>query len=831
MIVQDGQFVFDIAVGKYKDFLNFDDLVEFTLFEEAGCVLPSFDLIFKFNLSGLRNYLVENNQIQITFGKSANSKTTLPFRIYQKNIVKYGQSYWLATVHGFYDAIPFIKQTATSSYQGTATEVLQTVTSPYFKFQTNVQADNSYQFWLQCKKTSRDFATDVWLHSNIPNSFAGVAITKDGTFVFNDMIKAMSSPSKWTFSYNRYSTDPSNVLISGSSELLNDTGVVNSLTQNKTNIIYNMDDGSIDTFLLERNPLLASTSNLDASDITVKNSINYKQNSNVHDNYWQSYCYNLGQLTFFSGVRAIISYNYRWIDNMQVLDIAHLLDQSPSNASQSEGLYSGKYIISKIVRTINNARNLQTHVVLSREALNEVRDVVKDEQKQQIKAQQIQEATQTMNSEDYTLGATKLLNATNTITQLVSNKGFSLTLPTFKILADELNSVFSGFFGINEGAVWMKIDYLLTAPTTANFASTTLNFVLGNTNNNLNSIVSLFSGGGLTSASMTTSLLTNILGLMGIPTTYGTVSITNLTNITSSVNTNLSSILLLLGINTSSPVLLTSSIVNNILNLMGIPTTPLVTAGTSLITTLLSLAFTSMITTGQTVSLSPTSSIINQINSPVATFTNLIDSNGNLNIPNVGSTPTDATSFTANVFSWYTAGIITPNSTNTGITTTNGTGSGDYNLDSLLNQTITYLVSGGGIVNQITTTDIFKCYWGSLTQNVLNAGDINLLYSKNNDRVYLNKNIKCNSSYIYILYPYDIAISDFDSIPDLDDVDDLDAIGGLGALVFSINGNIYNNFNMTTQNINVGGTLTKYVVFRTNDRFSSSVNLIVEGVD
>lgn len=476
-----GQYVFDIEVGKYKNFLNWDDLIEFTVFEEAGCVLPYFDLIFKFQIADIRNYLVENNPLKITLGSNRMDMKTIPLRIYQKTISKHGQGYWTAKIHGFYDAVPFLNETGTSSIKGTSLVAMKSVISKYFTFETNISSTDDYQTWLRCKKTARDFATDIWLHSHLANSFTGVAITKDGKFIFNDMVKSMNGSSKWTFTYQP-SGKSNEVLISGQPDVLNDTGLVNIFTQSKKNIIYNMDDGSKKEYVFERKPILATTTNLEQTDIAVKDSSNYWQNSNVHNNYWTSYSNNLGMLTFFSGARVVVSYIGHLVDQMEVLDIANILDMNPQNKHETEGLYSGKYIISKIVRTIGHDRNLQTHVILSREALNDVRDVEKD-------SKRVMDNNIVTNT-DYTKATVKLRAIQSLMKSGFSLNNFNLVLPNIRILSPDLNSLYNTYestyenmfntystfknsykevgsyfnnpsIGFNQEGIWLSMDYIL----------------------------------------------------------------------------------------------------------------------------------------------------------------------------------------------------------------------------------------------------------------------------------------------------------------------------------------------------------------------------------
>jgi hypothetical protein len=590
---------------------------------------------------------------------------TLPFRIYQKSISKYGDSYWMAEVHGFYDAIPFLQQTTTASYKGTATEVIKNATSSYFSFETNVAIDNSSQTWLCCKQTTRDFVTDVWLHSNIPNSFPGVTITKEGKFLYKDMIKTMSEDPAWIFTY--IPTGKSNeVIISGSPEILNDTGLVNTITQSKQNVIYNMDSGGSTSYSLTRTPKLAVTSNLEEGSTNKKDGINYKQNSNVHDAYWQSYINNLGQLTFFSGVRAVISYNSILIDNMRVLDVAQLLDKKLMNSKETEGLYSGKYIISKIVRTIGTNKNLQTHVVLSRESLNQIRDFVKD--------QAIQSPTTTPSTERTTANL-KITETLQLITQLLNSKNFTLNMPTVSLISKALNNILGGLFGINNLGIWLNMAYVLSSNSQ------------------------------------------------------------------------------------------------------------------SLINTLLSLGFTNAVSNNQAVNLSTTSAIIQSLNS--GTFNQYI-SNGIITIPNVGSTPIDPASYTANMFAWYVSGTINTSSINTG----------DPNLDTLVTQTATY-IQNDSLIPQVQGTT-FRRFWGSLNSDTFNESDLKYLYNNESDYRFLSKIIPCKSNYIYILYPTYMREG-----------------------IIEINGNVYTNYELTTKLIVYSGKTLSYYCYRTKDKFSNNVKVEV----
>lgn len=799
MIEISGKYVFDLEVGKYKDFIDYEDLIEFTIVEEAGNCLPVFDLKFKFKIPELRNYLTENNLLLVRFGSSKDDLKEIPLRIFQKNIQRYGQAQWIIVISGFYDAVPYLQETGSEVIKSgnsgiSATEALRIVTSRYFNFKTNVESDLSVQKWLRCRKTARDFVTDIWLHSNIPNSFPGVTITKNGDFIFKDMIKSISEESKWIFSYDDIRSKNNVVVMSGNPESFNDTGLINTIIQNKRNLIFNMDSGDTAENIFIREPALSTTSKLEGVSVNAKDSINYYTNSNVHPNYWQSYTDNLNNLSFFSSVRTVISYLNYIIDDMNVLDIVEFLDLNPENPNETEGHYSGKYIISKLVRTIGENNNLATHVVLSRESSNEIRDYEDESSYQQILLE---------NDEEYTLALNKLEDTKDTVKKSLKDKNLNLNIPNIKILSEELKGVFKNLIGFDLSGVWIKYDYLLSlakSEGTSTLKTQILNDLktkildsisilipssnifefIGISKDKLVRDLSDFKNIKLTINSIVNALRFNISN-MSISEILDTVETTSNTNfIFSLFGMNKNSLLDI--INNPSidyKVYLTELLDKYINNLFS----------NSLPVNMLKILFSYWLDKGETKSLDDNDSIIQQLNS--GDYANYFQ-NGNLRIPNLGITKSSSEDFTASIFSWYISGLIDEDSINTGNT----------GLDNLMSQTIIYLKSEG-IINPLVGNS-FRRFWGTSKKDVINDDEIKHLYSHISNVRYFGQSIKCNNEYVYVMYPNYMLE---------------------GKLM--IDGKNYTNFEIFNKNIEIDGEYTNYIVYRTLDKFSERIRIEV----
>ena len=461
MIEIQGQYIFDMQVGNYKDFIESRDLVEFTLIEEAGNTLPSFDLKFRFSIPELRSYLIENNVIRITIGSSDEDKVSIPLRIFKKDLQNYGQNRFYIEISGFYDALGYMKGSHTESVTSDSnTEVsgfgaIKQVVSRFFTFETNIDGEDSgLQKWLCCRKSYREFITDIWYRMGLSNkAIPLVAITKNGAFrLFNSDTQVKSKP-KYRLS-NRPAINSNDIRINGTPEITNDAGAVNSMVQNRINRVYDMIKGGYQEVKFTQSPIIAMTSDLDSFNVERKDGYDFLSNDNVFSGYWNNYLHNISSFINLSTARLTVSFIGKYIEDLHVLDMVEYLEGTDSNINITEGLYSGKYLISKVVRTIGENKNFQTHLVLTRESFNELIDYTREVNSVSLEVQE---------NNDYTQAISKINDVMNQIKDLLSLKGLKLNLPNIRILAQELESLTSTLFGFDDNGIWIKLEHVLSS--------------------------------------------------------------------------------------------------------------------------------------------------------------------------------------------------------------------------------------------------------------------------------------------------------------------------------------------------------------------------------
>ena len=470
MITVEGQYIFDIEVGKYKDFLESRDLVEFTLIEEAGNSLPSFDLKFRFSIPELRNYLIENNIVKITIGSSDTNKVTIPLRIFKKDLQNMGQNKFYVDISGYYDALGYMKGSHTTSVKssaGEATHGLDAITqigSKFFNVETNIKPENivteDNMRWLCARQSYRDFVTNIWYRTGLTDGTSDakqtiplMAITKNGVMRILNSSDQIKTKPKYRLS-NRPPSAPNDIQINGKPEVTNDAGLTNSLVQNRVNRVQDMVNGGYREVKFTQTPVIAMTSDLDSFKTERKDGFDYLINNNVFTKYWDNYLHNISSLVHLSTARITVSFIGQYIEDMHVLDMVEYLEGKENNLNETEGLYSGRYLISKVVRTISEDKNFQTHLVLTRESFNDIVDIAREI------------ATVALGVEEnnsYTEAINKLNNIKSLIKSLLDLKSLKLNLPSIKLLAQELEETTTALFGYDASGIWIKTEHVLNS--------------------------------------------------------------------------------------------------------------------------------------------------------------------------------------------------------------------------------------------------------------------------------------------------------------------------------------------------------------------------------
>lgn len=371
MIKLSGQYVLVFSVAGFDDFLTELDLQYLKIVEEAGNILPTFEIVFTLEDKNILKYLNEGNPFQVSFGEDGSNLTTSSFRIMNKNLNKYGQGKYVVRLTGVYNAFPYYtdcKIQITDKISGI--EAILAVASQHFSsVDSNIKNSQDSQFWIQHNTPDRVFVNEAWMHSYLANSFPAIGITSPGAFILRDVRKLSVGDYSWKF-VSQYDdiTDPKEILIDPAYSVESATGLVNAwIGYGKEKNLWNVDKSIASIDKPSLTPMLSSSFALDRMTVAGKRAAEFNLiNENVDSHYWSAYQNNLAYLSVFGCTGLLISFTKRFA-NVKVLDLVSLRDPDIDLAQSGEA-YSGSYLVSKVVRLVENKVPV-TMVQLNRESL------------------------------------------------------------------------------------------------------------------------------------------------------------------------------------------------------------------------------------------------------------------------------------------------------------------------------------------------------------------------------------------------------------------------------------------------------------------------------
>lgn len=368
----EGQYIVSFTLGRYSDFISESDLLKFVMIEECGNVLPTFELVFYIRDDRYLGLLTETNALKVSFGKTQENLVDTQLNISNLEAVGHGSSKRTVVINGFITNTAYIYNTQINITEKiSAIEALsELATANNFIPKFNVEKSSDSQYWVQANVSAKRFANDLWLHSDIPDSFCGLAIGSDNSFIVKDIKKLISEDYKWRFtlSSNESNDIPYDTDLTVSSQ----SGLINywaGYGQNK--LIFDLENEDFRFVSQEAKPVIALTKEIARKSGIEKRYMNTgMQNENVHVNYWQAALRNITNLVIFGSIRVRLSFRDTYKD-IKPLDLVLFNESDIANPSLSTEFHSGLYIVSKVSRQIQN-RQYVTTVDLNRESFNQV---------------------------------------------------------------------------------------------------------------------------------------------------------------------------------------------------------------------------------------------------------------------------------------------------------------------------------------------------------------------------------------------------------------------------------------------------------------------------
>lgn len=381
MITVSGQYILKFKVGEYEDFLNEYDLQQFTLVEEAGNVLPAFEIVFTLGVKEILSYLNEGNILEVAFGVTDLDMINVRLMILHRQIGRVGEGLYAVKLTGLYYTLAYLNESRvqiTSAMSGV--EAVQAAVARHFKkTDFNITKSQDSQKWIQANESDKSFVNKTWMHSFVANSFLCVGITSEGVFRLIDFKKAASGGlDSYAWKFVGRDSDPKElreITYDGDYIFESETGFMNYWQgYGREQALLNLDTGATSTISPTLAPILAQVKYLDRyAEAGSRAAEMGLLGENVHANYHKAFLQNLTNLALFSCTKVELSYS-NVFKRTSVLDMVLLLEPDIGNPQQSSEQPSGKYIITRVSRTISN-KVLTTWVRLNREAMHDLKGV------------------------------------------------------------------------------------------------------------------------------------------------------------------------------------------------------------------------------------------------------------------------------------------------------------------------------------------------------------------------------------------------------------------------------------------------------------------------
>jgi len=365
MIGVQGQFLLSFKLDDRDVVERPQDLTRFYVKEEAGNVLPTF--LFEGYISAyIVTRLNENGILEVSMGKDADTLITCNLYpiIVSANRADDGR-FW-AKVEGFMAKPHYFNNFHTrASALLSGVEVIRQVTTPFFRWDSNVETSEDRQHWIQPNTSDMSFVSHIWLRSYIANSWlaCGISII-DETFILRDMKRLIGTEPRWNFTTRP--TRPTDIMVM--SALPQSTqGFQNSYHgYDQPPSALNLETGELETATNEITPLLASRGEVPrAPQIdTGRRAMPITRTANMHDNYHRALTSNQANIQAFSSFGVTLDLGDAF-ERIRVLDLATFADGSRGEPGAE--FVAGNYIVASVARHFTGYTQ-STQVKLTRES-------------------------------------------------------------------------------------------------------------------------------------------------------------------------------------------------------------------------------------------------------------------------------------------------------------------------------------------------------------------------------------------------------------------------------------------------------------------------------
>lgn len=379
MIGVEGQYLASFSIGDVKDFLVEEQLLCFKIIEDTGNVVPIFQLYISIWDEKILKHINEGKDLNISMGKDSNSMVEAKFKIIKSIPMRDGEHQTKIQIFGVFSEMSYLTDKKVFiTDKLSSLEAIQQIIGKHtnFTFKTNMSPPSDKMYWIQPHSTDKDFVTQIWNHTYLPNSFPGIGITIFGEFRYMDVSKIIAEDPKFTFKITTEEDKKPNEIIYEMPYEYSTSSTLNNQLYGfgREKLVANLEAGDFTLLKQEAiKPSLAlSNEGMVNKEIQPRYDSHCNQSAdNVHANFWKAKIQNMVNLFTFSTVKIILSY-FRDFQKIHVLDLVYFKDEElKTDRKGSSETITGLYLVTKVSRVIEN-KSFRTYVEMCRETPNSI---------------------------------------------------------------------------------------------------------------------------------------------------------------------------------------------------------------------------------------------------------------------------------------------------------------------------------------------------------------------------------------------------------------------------------------------------------------------------
>lgn len=331
-----------------EDF-NFKMFERFTLHEQAGLIIPMFELVlFQTDYSLYRSIIKTNLKIKISYGSEIDSVKTHEFSLLNYVYVQTNKGYKLSLT-GILNVKDFTNKIGISANKEKSNNILSSLKT--VKPIIDYEGDDK-QVWIRHNCTEKDFAERVIKHAYIEEKdLVMSALTVKKELIVKGYKKSIKAKETLEFKEEKENESPDKIRIDGF-QLESDSAIwSNFLSEGRQLPVVSAKDRKMELIKPTQGSLKNSKSYQEQLD-----NVHHKpllDNGNCHDNYYKAWLNNLNYFVQLIRNNVYINISKSFLDNndLKLLDTVKFTPDNPNNQDFVDSI-SGKYILTEKITEI-----------------------------------------------------------------------------------------------------------------------------------------------------------------------------------------------------------------------------------------------------------------------------------------------------------------------------------------------------------------------------------------------------------------------------------------------------------------------------------------------